>query len=341
MNLFWNYLKTKEYIYSRKNSIKLIKEIFSNNFQNNNFYITSSGRSAISLFLESIELDRHDEIFIPKYLSKCVIDSILTQGMPSLRYNDNVKTVLIYHQYGFPQDIDEILKKMKSKKIIIEDCAHSVSAKYKGENIGNFGDVAVFSPSKYLSSTYFGILKTNKDIYKKKIQELLDYEDEFKKLRSLVNIFNNFYYVYNYNFSKGNLLSNLILEKWYTNLNLIRSLKSIKINNIKSLSDYENNINNHKKKFQFLSKNYKNISLKFIKKYDDISELAPMCFPYISEDNEKLERICKYLKTCGFKIGIYNFDINRNLFEPNFNKCVLIPLHSRMKLEMLEKLIYV
>jgi len=41
-----------------------------------------------------------------------------------------------------------------------------------------------------------------------------------------------------------------------------------------------------------------------------------------------LERINARLKEIGVNTGIYHFDMNRNVFEPKFEKTVLIPVHT-------------
>ena len=56
------------------------------------------------------------------------------------------KAIMIVHLYGNVCDLSSILKLKKKYKLkLIEDCAESIGAKYKGKSIGTFGDASVFS----------------------------------------------------------------------------------------------------------------------------------------------------------------------------------------------------
>ncbi|MDG1737058.1 MAG: DegT/DnrJ/EryC1/StrS family aminotransferase [Paracoccaceae bacterium] len=60
--------------------------------------------------------------------------------------NDRVKAVLVVHLYGFVADMDRIRDICKKRGIaIVEDCAQSHGAKYKGEYVGTLGDIGIFS----------------------------------------------------------------------------------------------------------------------------------------------------------------------------------------------------
>ncbi len=56
------------------------------------------------------------------------------------------KAIIPVHMAGRPCDMDSLKKiAKKNKLILIEDAAHAFGAKYKGKNIGSFGDLTVFS----------------------------------------------------------------------------------------------------------------------------------------------------------------------------------------------------
>jgi dTDP-4-amino-4,6-dideoxygalactose transaminase len=70
--------------------------------------------------------------------------------------------------------MDEILEIcQRNNLILIEDCAHSLGAEYKGKLIGTFGKAAFFSFSrdKVISSVYGGMVVTNDDSLAQKIKE--------------------------------------------------------------------------------------------------------------------------------------------------------------------------
>lgn len=59
------------------------------------------------------------------------------------------------HLYGQSCDMDPILALAKKYNLrIVEDCAQSIGAEYKGKKVGSFGDIGCFSffPSKNLGA---------------------------------------------------------------------------------------------------------------------------------------------------------------------------------------------
>ncbi len=65
------------------------------------------------------------------------------------------KAIMVVHLYGMATEMDKILQLCKKYDLkLIEDCAQSHGAKYKGVMTGNFGDVGCFSfyPTKNLGA---------------------------------------------------------------------------------------------------------------------------------------------------------------------------------------------
>ena len=74
------------------------------------------------------------------------------------------KYLLLSHMRGHIADMDEIIAICKEFDIVlIEDCAHTMGAKWKGIRSGNFGDIACFSTQtyKHLNSGEGGFVTTN------------------------------------------------------------------------------------------------------------------------------------------------------------------------------------
>ena len=103
------------------------------------------------------------------------------------------KAVVVQHTFGLPADMDDILEICKENNLIlIEDCAHSLGAEYKGKKVGTFGKVSFFSFSrdKVISSVYGGMVATNDENLAKKIkeyQEKLDYPSNFWIFQQLLH----------------------------------------------------------------------------------------------------------------------------------------------------------
>ena len=154
----------------------------------------SYGRSALWAFFKAMGI--HDaEIIMPAYTCVVVAHAIVLSGnkprfvdVSLYDYNMeldqvaeaiNAKTgaVIATHLFGYPLDIDrlsEIVQNAENrlgKKIwILQDCAHSFGAEWKGKLVCNAGDVALFglNISKMMTSIFGGIITTNDEqIYEK------------------------------------------------------------------------------------------------------------------------------------------------------------------------------
>ena len=94
------------------------------------------------------------------------------------KISSKTKAVFITHYGGLPCDIDGIVKLCdKYNLILIEDNAGSPFSKYKGKNVGIFGDFGVwsFDPLKVMTMSDGGLIysKSKDDMVKLKEQRYL------------------------------------------------------------------------------------------------------------------------------------------------------------------------
>lgn len=71
------------------------------------------------------------------------------------KITDRTKAVLVVHLYGIPSEMDKIVDICKRHDLrLVEDCAQSHGAFYKGKMTGTFGDIGCFSfyPTKNLGA---------------------------------------------------------------------------------------------------------------------------------------------------------------------------------------------
>ncbi|OUS05392.1 aminotransferase [Rhodobacterales bacterium 52_120_T64] len=81
-----------------------------------------------------------------------------------IKARDGSKFLLLSHMRGHIPDMDEILSICTEHNItLIEDCAHTLGARWKGKASGTFGQVACFSTQtyKHLNSGEGGLLVTD------------------------------------------------------------------------------------------------------------------------------------------------------------------------------------
>jgi dTDP-4-amino-4,6-dideoxygalactose transaminase len=89
----------------------------------------------------------------------------------SAKITPKTKAVMIVHYAGFACDMERITALCKKHGLpLIEDCAHSPGADYKGQPLGVFGDIAAFSffANKNIAIGEGGMVVTrNADLYEK------------------------------------------------------------------------------------------------------------------------------------------------------------------------------
>jgi len=90
------------------------------------------------------------------------------------KITDKTKLIVPVHYSGNPANLTELYKLSKKYEIkIIEDAAHALGAKYKGEKIGNcrYSEMTTFSfhPVKHLTTGEGGAVLTNDEEYYEKL----------------------------------------------------------------------------------------------------------------------------------------------------------------------------
>ncbi len=339
-NLYYQTLDWQTYLkyFSRRNKEKFLK-VLRKDMKTANVFLTSSGRAAIILSLTAAKINRHDEVFIPRFLSACVLSSISQCGHPTLKFTKDTKAVLLHHQWGFPQDFPVIQKVLNNRKVlIIEDCAHGLWGETSGVKIGEFGDTAIFSLAKIFEITYAGAIKINNKKYLKEIIKRLNYKISPREYWEAVRgewTYLNFYRKPIKERNQPDFQVNL--QKWYSTFLIYPALKRIigKLpRNREELKEVFKKQNNN---FLFLLKNLKNKS--FLLNGDCLEEMAPLCYPFFSKDESILMKVDNWLRKRGIYTGIYHFDINRNMFKQNFKKSVPIPIYDSIDKNLLKSFV--
>jgi len=132
-----------------------------------------SGTSALELALEAVGVGPGDEVVVPSFTFIATATAVSVLGAkpvfadidPATMTLDaksvaaaltpRTKAVIAVHIFGQPCDLDPLLSLAKSRNIaVIEDCAQSHLATYKGRPTGSLGALSAFSfyPSKNLGA---------------------------------------------------------------------------------------------------------------------------------------------------------------------------------------------
>ena len=144
----------------------------------------TSGGVAIQLALRSVGVKHGDNVLanaftlapVPGAIENVGANSILVEIDENFHINiadftakanaSKSKFLLLSHMRGHITNMDKLVEICKSLKIqIIEDCAHTMGAKWDGKRSGNFGLVSAFSTQtyKHINSGEGGFLVTNDD----------------------------------------------------------------------------------------------------------------------------------------------------------------------------------
>jgi perosamine synthetase len=225
--------------WNRGDAIEKLENEFKNYLEVKHAISFNSGRSSLFAILKSLGLKKGDEVLLQAFTCNASANPVLWAGLEPIYVDCNEddfnisvddlrrkitlrsKIVIVQHTFGMPADMDKIMAICQEKGIIlIEDCAHSLGAEYKGKKVGTYGKVAFFSFSrdKIISSVYGGMAVTNDPSLGEKIRQAQDdlgYPNRFWIFQQLLHpVLINWIILPIYNFlDLGKIF--LVLSQWF------------------------------------------------------------------------------------------------------------------------------
>jgi len=176
----------------------------------------SSGTAALEIAVKALDLPKNSEIIMPSFTivsnalaiiknfcKPILVDTDLETWNIEIcdienKISKRTKAIMLPHIYGFPNDMDKILKIVKKYKLfLIEDASEMIGQKYKNKPCGSFGHISTYSfyANKHITTGEGGMVLTND----KKLDE------KIKNLRNLcfgkINRFNHTDIGWNYRFT--------------------------------------------------------------------------------------------------------------------------------------------
>src|SRR6266566_5419658 len=133
----------------------------------------ASGTEALHLALVACGIGRGDEVITVSHTAVATVSAIEMAGATPVLVDiepdfftldprklnaaltSRTKAIIPVHLYGQPVDIESVMEFAQQHGLrVVEDCAQAHGAKYGGQRIGSFGDVACFSfyPTKNLGA---------------------------------------------------------------------------------------------------------------------------------------------------------------------------------------------
>ena len=186
----------------RENNSLLIEAKFKEYLRIKHASSFNSGRSALMAILNSLRLEDNDEVLLQAFTCNAAVNPIIWTGLKPVfvdvddtlnldsedlkrKITPRSKAVIVQHNFGWPAKIEEISKTAKKNNLfLIEDCAHSLGARFKNRFCGTFGEAAFFSfgRDKIISSIFGGMAASNNEEIGERVKEFqrkLDYPSNF------------------------------------------------------------------------------------------------------------------------------------------------------------------
>ena len=167
--------------------------------------VVNSGTAALHCAVAGAGVEPGDEVLVPALTFIASVMIVLHQNAIPVfvdvdpetylidpdkikeKITGRTKAIIPVHVYGLPADMESINAIAKEHGLkVIEDCAQSYGAEYRGVKTGSLGDAAGFSmsPTKQLMAGEGGMMTTNdEEIYRKAsmvrlVGELCDMKDK-------------------------------------------------------------------------------------------------------------------------------------------------------------------
>lgn len=290
--------------------------------------LLASGRTGLHLHLRAKGFDRYrHKLAIPPYLSRCVINALTPSVFPVELPNEG-DGMLLYHQYGFLQ------RCCPKNKGVIEDIAHAFFASPSSGARDWAGEVAVFSLPKFfaIAGMAGGLVIRNAEIAGK-IREMIDRAPPEPSgirewMRQVIAS------AYRHNPADPRLL--LVAAAY-------ELLLSFYLPDARDLAGFPGSIaeicrmgeQRHKRVVFYRSFfGEEAVPPDF---WNNDEELLPFALPYFgSGDERRLQRANRALEEQGVVAGVYHVDVNRNMYEPDYKPCLLLPCHQDIAMEDFE-----
>lgn len=198
---------------SSQQKVEEFEREFASYLSVNRAYAFNSGRTALSIALQALELKPNDEVLVPAYTCAIVFEVILRLGLKVVpvdvdleTYNINpnlisesitpsTRAIIPVHLFGQPCEMDAVIEIAKQFGLyVVEDVAQALGARYRQRKVGTFGDMSIFSfgPGKSITSGEGGALVANNPQFKGKVAQLQaqlkmpDLDWHFKLIRNIL-----------------------------------------------------------------------------------------------------------------------------------------------------------
>ena len=283
--------------------------------RNSKVLLTTSCTHALEASAILLNLKKSDEIIVPSYTFVSTALSFFMHGA-KIRFcdvgsdlninpvliekliNKNTKAIVVVHYGGFACDMNSIMKIAKKYKLyVIEDNAHGLFGKYKGKELGTFGDLSTlsFHETKNITCGEGGALIINNKSFYQRAKLIIE------KGTNRIDFHNGNVNKYSW-VDKGSsyVMSEILAYNLYNN---IKSFKKVQIKRSKIWNLY----------FHELAEwaNQNNVKIpNFNKQNLHPNHLFYLIFP----SKKKLEYFISYMKQKKIQVATHYLPLNKSRF---------------------------
>ena len=282
-----------------------------------------SVRVGMGWVLDHLGCNRHSHnVMVPKFMGRCILNALSRYALPVESLTNKTSLVVVVHQYGLLQQLDEIDNECVSKGIpYIEDSPYGLG---QVEKLGN-NSLAKFIGLTKILPVLKGALVISED------QKLLNYFKEKRVERSWWSWVVLFASIWLRSKSKVvgySALADTVYEMYF-------NAKGDNAYFRGNISKALNNIN----AFSRMSGARLDVIRNRIGDRVAIPDLnrVPYVVPYIYDHDLELAQII--FGKHGFDHNTYHVDVARNLFQPEYKRALLIPTNPRIPSNDFDRLV--
>ena len=270
-------------------------------------------RVGMAWTLEYLNCNRHnDHVLLPKYVSRCILNSLNRYALPVESLTPFTRLVVAIHQYGLRPNLDEIRRECDSRGIpFIEDSPYGLQQE---ERLG-VGSLAKFIGLSKILPALKGALVISDD------QSLLQFFKQKRKQSSPWSwpVLGVLALLRRRTMSSGeSALAAIAYEIYLDSKGDNRWLRS---NLLAALQKLDSFCDASGAKLAMIAERLKHrVILPDTGRLSCVVPLFPGAEPGPWQE---------VLVRSGFDPGIYHIDVARNLFNPSYEKALLLPLNPK------------
>lgn len=290
----------------------------------------ASGKSGLHLYLQAKGFHRYQhELFVPPYLSRCFINAFTSTVFPVHR-PASAQGVFLYHQFGFTQ------RCTPKSPVVIEDIAHLFFASPKSGARHWQGEAAVFSLPKFFAMAgIVGGLVIRNAALAAKIRERVHASPTPPAgtrawMRRVI--------AHGYEQQPTTLGLAFLSSAYELLLEFVETDPHDLAGFPATLAGLRRVGEERLERVRFF-RNFFGETACPETFWPQQEELLPFALPYFGRgDVSALKCANEALESEGVRAGIYHVDLNRNMYQPRYRRCLLLPCHQAIPMNRFQEI---